>query len=440
MSDPTKLRVIAYNVGFGDCFLLSFSYGTGRARHVLVDFGTTRLPHPSRGPDSLEAVASKIAEHCDGKLDMVVATHRHADHISGFAGKAGSTIAALKPELVVLPWTEDPDIAPDAEAPRGRRRASGGAAAAAGSQPAARTVAASLAAMNSVAAGIRARAGALAASRHAPPGLGDALQFLGDTNIKNREAVEALMKLGKRRAYASFGTRLPIASILPGVKVRVLGPPTLEQAPGIANLARKDAVEYWHLAAQTSSGSSGGPVRPLFPRAPQVTRIPQVARWLVPQIDRMNAEEMLGVVRSIDDALNNTSLILLFDVNGTRLLFPGDAQIENWRYALFDAPDAARTRAMLGDTAVYKVGHHGSLNATPKTMWNGLTRRGGPEKRTRLRAVISTFGGKHGNARRGTEVPRRKLLEALEAESELFTTQTLRSKTVFWREFEVPLS
>jgi hypothetical protein len=149
---------------------------------------------------------------------------------------------------------------------------------------------------------------------------------------------------------------------------------------------------------------------------------------------------MLGIVRSIDDALNNTSLILLFEVGGTRLLFPGDAQIEDWRYALFDAPDAAVIVGTLADTAVYKVGHHGSLNATPKTMWNGLTRRGGPEKKPRLQAVISTFGGKHGNARRGTEVPRRKLLDALEAESELFTTQTLRSRTRFWREFEVQLS
>jgi hypothetical protein len=164
-----------------------------------------------------------------------------------------------------------------------------------------------------------------------------------------------------------------------------------------------------------------------------------VARWLVPQIDRMNAEEMLGIVRSIDDALNNTSLILLFDIRGTRLLFPGDAQIENWRYALFDAPDAAENRTLLNDMALYKVGHHGSLNATPKTIWNGLTRKGGPELDPRLQAVISTFGGKHGSVSRNTEVPRRKLLDALEAESELYTTQTLRSTKTFWRELEIAL-
>ena len=60
----------------------------------------------------------------------------------------------------------------------------------------------------------------------------------------------------------------------------------------------------------------------------------------MPQIDRMSAEELLAIVRSVDDALNNTSLILLFDIEGKKLLFPGDAQVENWRYALFQAPNA----------------------------------------------------------------------------------------------------
>ena len=71
-------------------------------------------------------------------------------------------------------------------------------------------------------------------------------------------------------------------------------------------------------------------------------------------------------MRSIDDALNNTSLILLFDIGGKKLLFPGDAQIENWRYALFDAPTGGDIRASLADVAIYKVGHHGSLNGTPE--------------------------------------------------------------------------
>ena len=44
-SQPTSVTLRAYQVGFGDCFLLSFHYaGRRRTRHVLIDFGTTSLP------------------------------------------------------------------------------------------------------------------------------------------------------------------------------------------------------------------------------------------------------------------------------------------------------------------------------------------------------------------------------------------------------------
>ena len=430
MSAPTSVRIRAYNVGFGDCFLLTFRYGTSPERHALIDFGSTKLP--TKGPTSLKAVADKIAEHSGGKLHMVVVSHRHADHMSGFAGAAGKVLAGLNPDLIVQPWTEDPDLDPEATAPGG-----GAGGAGEGQSAAARAVVTRLGEMNSVASGIRTRASRLSAAGGATPTT-EEIHFLGETNIKNPAAVRNLMKMSARKVYARFGTRLPIASVLPGVKIRVLGPPTLDQAPDIANLASKDAAEYWHLAARMSRRAGASPeTTALFPDAPTMERTPQAARWLVPQIDRMNAEELLGIVRSIDDALNNTSLILLFDIAGTRMLFSGDAQIENWRYALFDAPNAAQIRADLADTALYKVGHHGSLNGTPKTMWSGLTRRGGTDKVPRLQTLISTLGGKHGKPHRDTEVPRAKLVAALDAESEMTSTLRMQATIEFWRDIEI---
>ncbi len=434
MTRPIRLKLYAYNVGFGDCFLLQFQYADTSMKHVLIDFGTTKLP--TSGPRTIADVAKKIAEHCGGKLDMVVVTHRHADHMSGFDGTSGKIIAGLDPELVVQPWTEDPDIDPDATAPAGSSQRGHALAARR------RAAAVSLRDMHTVASRVRTRAAHLqqavtnGLAGHVPKTLADEIHFVGETNIRNPGAVRNLMKMGKKRVYASFGTRLPIASVLPGVKVKVLGPPTLEQAPGIASLASKDATEYWHLAATMSRRAGSDETEPLFGDAKQVD-VPQVAQWVVPQINRMSAEELLAIVRSVDDALNNTSLILLFDIGGTKLLFSGDAQIENWRYALFGAPNSAEIQKELKGTALYKVGHHGSLNGTPKTLWNGFDRRKPPEKPDRLLTVISTLGGKHGKASRGTEVPRSKLMDALEAESELANTQTLRSKKEFWREVEI---
>jgi glyoxylase-like metal-dependent hydrolase (beta-lactamase superfamily II) len=82
---PKSVRIRAYDVGFGDCFLLSFRYAT-RERHVLIDFGS--FPKPKRkSAGNMVAIAEHIRATCKGRLDAVVATHRHADHISGFATK-----------------------------------------------------------------------------------------------------------------------------------------------------------------------------------------------------------------------------------------------------------------------------------------------------------------------------------------------------------------
>ena len=69
------------------------------------------------------------------------------------------------------------------------------------------------------------------------------------------------------------------------------------------------------------------------------------------------------------------------------------------------------------------MGHHGSLNATPKKLlWEAFKKRG-PSKR--LRTILSTMPGKHGKVANKTEVPRRTLLTALETESTLASTADL---------------
>lgn len=54
--------------------------------------------------------------------------------------------------------------------------------------------------------------------------------------------------------------------------------------------------------------------------------------------------------------------MLLFQVKRIHLLFPGDAQWGTWRVNLED-PDRVE---LLRRTVFYKVGHHGSHNATPR--------------------------------------------------------------------------
>jgi hypothetical protein len=414
---PTKIEVRSYQVGFGDCFLLSFVYGKDDKRHLLIDFGTTELPRGRKPSEHMPKVARQIADDCGGQLTAVVATHRHADHISGFAtdgrtGKSGVIIRALKPKVVIQPWTEDPRAAKNAkrattDSPRSTKGFIAG-----------------LSAMHDVANAV------LALSTRPPSWMGvqlaKELRFLGMDNIKNRSAVENLIAMGKARGakavWVRHGSNAGLGRHLPGVKVRVLGPPSLEQSEKIRKQRSRDADQFWHLLAGTRGLSKRAPLaRGLNGRGRAgKSRTPPEARWFRDHLQRLRGAQLLEIVRSLDAQLNNTSVILLFEVGGKKLLFPGDAQIENWSYALEDAPDHKATRALLAQVDFYKVGHHGSLNATPKKLlWEAFKKRGAGK---RLKTMLSTMPGKHGKPANDTEVPRRPLLKALETESDLRNT------------------
>jgi hypothetical protein len=179
-------------------------------------------------------------------------------------------------------------------------------------------------------------------------------------------------------------------------------------------------------------------VAPLFPDA--VVELPKEAEWLAPRINRAYVAGMMSLLRVMDGVLNNTSVILLLQIGGTRLLLPGDAQIENWSYALFDAPNSEAIRAELSDTHLYKVGHHGSLNATPKTLWNHFEHRSTTERAPqRLISVVSTMAGKHGSPQSRTEVPRATLVAELEANSDFHSTQDHSAAKRPWVDVDVPI-
>jgi hypothetical protein len=69
-----------------------------------------------------------------------------------------------------------------------------------------------------------------------------------------------------------------------------------------------------------------------------------------------------GLAFALDQVLNNTSLVTLFEYQGQHLLFAGDAQYGNWKFWL----DQQNSSAILSQVTFYKVAHHGSMNATPK--------------------------------------------------------------------------
>jgi hypothetical protein len=90
------------------------------------------------------------------------------------------------------------------------------------------------------------------------------------------------------------------------------------------------------------------------------------------QIDDMMLESSATLALQMDKYINNTSLVLAFELpNQDVLLFPGDAQVGNWdswsAIKDFDSDD------LIKRTVFYKVGHHGSHNATLKPALEKMT-------------------------------------------------------------------
>ncbi|SIT14501.1 ComEC/Rec2 family competence protein [Insolitispirillum peregrinum] len=425
MAHPVTATIRAYQMGFGDCFLLSFAYDDASTRHILIDFGSAGIPDKCNF--SLDDVAADIKKQCGGALDIVVATHRHKDHINGFATSAdgkgpGDVIRSLTPKRVIQPWTEAPDAPEGWTGPDETKSAKAFA-----------DHQSSLASMQALAQAVVDRLDRK--DGFDPPWpLADRLRFLGEDNVKNLSAVKNLQDMAgdpKNNIYVYHGCQLDLSDILPNVKVHVLGPPTLKQSASIKTFA-KSSADYWFKAQRlaklaASEGVSKSKTSRLFPGLQKAdtfrkTRLPTEMRWVADRVDIAEQDQMLGIVTALDSAMNNTSVILLFEVGKKKLLFPGDAQLENWSYAL--QSDMA---ALLNDVDLYKVGHHGSLNATPKSVWQRFRKRGKAGTPQRLTTVMSTMAGKHGG-RNGapTEVPRIPLVNELKADSTLFNTQDLQ--------------
>jgi hypothetical protein len=399
---PSEVAVRMYRVGFGDCFLLSLAWaraprrGEPRERHVLIDFGTSG--HAAGGPDQA-AIARDIAERCGGRLDVVVCTHRHRDHLSGFGDRdAQAALRSLAPRRVIRPWTDDPALSEDATHPRGAVAHRFARALAAGQ-----------------------RLGEAGHARFAGArGLRGEIAALADDQRPNGAALAFLDELAGdgRGRYLAFGDDPGLDELLPGVEVRVLGPPTIERWPQMTRQAADNASEYWlRLSAAALDQAADRLASLLEDGAPPVAEaadgaaapLPGQVRWLVGRLRRQREHQVFRMCELVDDALNNTSVILLVRAGERTLLFPGDAQWENWSYAL-TGPESAPLAPLLAGVELYKVGHHGSRNATPKRLYAAWT---APDAAAHpMVAMMSTRPGQHGRTER-TAVPQGALVKGL---------------------------
>jgi glyoxylase-like metal-dependent hydrolase (beta-lactamase superfamily II) len=368
-----------YRHGFGDCFLLALPSGAaGEAAYVLFDCGLffNYKPVDGSGPgqaERLRRVALDVEEATGGRVDALVLTHEHFDHLAGFHWATSfEVLRRLEYRELWLAWTEDPD--------------------------------------DELAQGLRAEVGlGIDAVRRlaarfglgADSSVGALLGFSESTAAALARARE-LVPAARTRFLSPGDLLRPFGS--DGARVYALGPPRhrpllrsnfresevylRQRGSELALLAALEAHAEGRADDRTPFGRDVGlderaaREHPFFAESYGFEARHEAA-WR--RIDPRWLESLEALALQYDDYVNNTSLVLAIELPRSRrvLLFPGDAQVGNWlswaeppseddeedeeaapAVEFVDGDATVTGRELIERTVFYKVGHHGSHNAT----------------------------------------------------------------------------
>jgi beta-lactamase superfamily II metal-dependent hydrolase len=329
---PSTIRVRMYRIGFGDCFLVSLPVANGAGgdthKHILVDCGV----HAKGDLDMIDRAVDHIAETTGKKLAIVIATHSHQDHISGFSNK----FTSFEIGEVWMPWCENLN---DPQALKITKRHAA----------LAENLERHFVAEARTARVDKTRAAAMAAVANL---------------VQNKTALGLLrsgFNVGAEVKYLAAGDSTKNPAGVNGLSVRFLGPPRDEKF-----LSKMDPpTGHSYLKSGTSERLHA--IEPFAERWRLSANDPAVAylRFSEAATEALQKElatpSLNALAFALDQYKNNTSLVSLFSFRGQQMLFPGDAQWGNWKFWL-DQDDA---ETILQAVTFFKVAHHGSHNATP---------------------------------------------------------------------------
>ncbi len=434
----------------GDCFLIRIhDVATAKKTHILIDCGL--LTGSVDATVRMQQIADDIVKLTSagpgwsGLIDLLVVTHEHWDHISGFSQAQQTLLNPTQMRIANLwmAWTEKDD---DTQAARLRARFD--------------RTATELAAL---AAKIEESPELAASGQHqtliALQGFQGRLRApgKGPKSLQGREIMKRLKEVAQNVQFLEPGTVLTTPAGSEGgpvLRTFVLGPPrdetllfkdkpsagpaqeTYLQIAGFADLALA-ALEGDRPVAYAdvpfAASYSGIRAPDLEEKRATGADLSPDEKWIVDQYYpsvTMNPREASRVTRrqifgdwltaagpmalKLDSDTNNTSLVLAFELpDGSVMLFPGDAQVGNWlswhSHSYRDETGAVHTaEQILNRVRFYKVGHHGSHNATLRE--KGLAMM----TRSDLVAAIPTdeaFGRKQGG---NWQMPNPRVFTALE--------------------------
>lgn len=370
-----------YRSGLGDCFLLTIPRKDHTPFYILIDCGVFFKSENER--DTMRAVATNIKE-TTGRIDLLVVTHEHYDHLSGF-NHAEDIFKSIEIGKIWFAWTEDPNNA----------------------------LANSIRESKTKKMELLQKFTAHVTNPNNKPGLeieetvqriDHVLGFFGAVGSNSTSEAMRFLKedIKAKKEYRNPGEVLQLDE-LPGFKFYVLGPPEDVKAINKVNPG-KNQNEVYHL---NNEGNEQFMLAALenYMSEQEITAdfeeyLPFDSRFRIDydtaakdpffsgkygfkdndenswrNIDSNWLDSIESLSLTLDDATNNTSLVLAIEIeeSGRVLLFPGDAQVGNWyswenyTWKVQDGNGKERevkSADLLARTVFYKVGHHGSHNAT----------------------------------------------------------------------------
>ena len=369
-SAQKRATIRIYRHGLGDCILIRLKRKDGSDYKILIDCGVAVATQDA--PAKMTAVVEDLIKNTNGAIDVLAVTHEHWDHVSGFS-QVEDAFKKLTVGEVWVAWTEDPGdpMAKQLRKDHDRALAIIGASAA-----------------RMALAGQTDRAEEI-------------FNIVGAAREKTRTAFEKAKAMGRREPklrywqpdatqQTSHQQTAPICLEDPSVTIYALGPPydaklirkTLQSKsdPETFELKLDGAGVFPAAVVSLLEGYAIDP--PFSPTvAIPIERARSMAffqdnywandnaQWRRIDTDWLGATSDLAL--AMQSATNNTSLVLAFEfADGDVLLFAGDAQVGNW-LSWQDRKWIVAQREVTGPdllarTVFYKVGHHGSHNATLK--------------------------------------------------------------------------
>jgi beta-lactamase superfamily II metal-dependent hydrolase len=377
----TKVRMYKLNE-LGDCFQLSFTKAA-KTTNILIDCGTFRNSGVSK--KRIEDVLKEVYKVTNKKaLDVVVATHQHNDHVSGFT-HSFTTFRKFGIKEAWLSWLDDPKDPQAKKIGKAHKNLAGALTQLAGMMPTPKKIVTD------------------------KDRLIDRLKDISGFYLQGvaevpRKGIENLKKMAERTSYLDPGQILEVPGFTSKeIKVYVLGPPRNETDLYDINPSKDESYDkelgrmelslnrYMSALSAIAGNDERSEYNYPFDQCMKIKK----GEW-----DKMLDKEFLKEIKNetwrdisnewlqslesmalyLDTYTNNSSLVLAFELVKEKkvLLFVGDAQTGNWTswktIKWKKAGDgAAVLEDLLSKTVLYKVGHHASHNATLKEALEKMT-------------------------------------------------------------------